>query len=170
MGVQTEHLLATGLQPSRKPSDSQAEHLITPIEPRRRSAALLIRHFRQEGKGDGVYAVAFSPDGKFLAGSGRGTLWEIATGKAQPFPADQPFEMASLAFSPDGATLAVASRSAGLTLWSVATGERKGDPPFPGKDGPRVAGVAFTPKGGILACQRLDTEVWMWDVEASKLL
>src|SRR5262249_61860658 len=44
MGVQTEHLLATGLQPSRKPSDSQAEHLITPIEPRRRSAALLGHH------------------------------------------------------------------------------------------------------------------------------
>ena len=68
--------------------------------------------------------IAFSPDGKFLAGSNRNTdviLWEAATGREVRRFRCWPVSRAT-AFSPDGRTLAVAHNEGTITLWDVATG------------------------------------------------
>jgi RNA polymerase sigma factor (sigma-70 family) len=86
-----------------------------------------------ERKCEGVFAVAFSPDGRILAGvCNHGptrpvtvALWELATGmEIRRFtPAPKGLEMA-LAFSPDGSVLAAGGDAAGgVQLWDLATGK-----------------------------------------------
>lgn len=98
-----------------------------------RTGALLKEFKGHEG---GLYAVAISPDGRLLAsgGGGDGTapgknevrLWDIATGEELAQLHEEDGEKAvlrgwvySIAFSADGATLAVAGPYA-VRLWDVA--------------------------------------------------
>ncbi len=80
--------------------------------------------------------LAFSPDGKVLAGaddSGNGIrLWDVAGGRLLreiPSPEADLYVRGSLAFSPDGKTLATAARHRDQTgvilLWDPATGQRR---------------------------------------------
>jgi len=119
-----------------------------------------------------VTSLAFSPDGKTLA-SGHGFnkihLWQVATGK--PVAILQRDELAivnSVAFSPDGTLLAAATgndcawvSSAGIRLWTVATGREKAF--LKGHTGP-VNSVAFSPDGRILASGSFDNTIRLWDV------
>ncbi len=69
--------------------------------------------------------MAFSPDGKTLAG-GEGVdgvqLWSTATGQpiGSPLPASPADAVDSVAFSPDGKTLAGGSRDGSIQLWNVS--------------------------------------------------
>ena len=68
-----------------------------------------------------VIDVAFSPDGRRLAGGGRWTVrvWDVATGKvAGPFEGHRGV-IRSLAFSPDGRRLASASEDSTVLVWDV---------------------------------------------------
>src|SRR5262249_58822734 len=70
-----------------------------------------------------LISVAFSPDGKTVAGAGAtsGFLWNTATGERRAnFQATS--SQASFAFSADGKTLFTSSR-AGIKLIEVATGK-----------------------------------------------
>src|SRR5207248_5183639 len=75
-------------------------------------------------------ALAFSPDGKMLAGRFECTrlakVWDATTGR-ELFSVQEPGGFAVLAFSPDGRRLATLGPGrpdlARLTIWSTSTGQ-----------------------------------------------
>jgi WD40 repeat protein len=68
----------------------------------------------------------------------------------------------SVAFSPDGQTLASASTDETIRLWDVATGQQIGEPlqVHPSS----VVSVAFSPDGTTLASASDDQTIRLWDV------
>jgi len=128
----------------------------------------------------GVSSVAFSPDGRTLAsvcnggynnlgdGSGIVQLWDVtdqvhAAMLGQSFATQVGFS--SVAFSPDGRTLASGDLSGMVQLWDVA------DPARPAALGqsltPSAEGytyVAFSPAGQTLASGNGDGVIQLWDV------
>jgi WD40 repeat protein len=124
------------------------------------------------GEVDRLTSVAFSPDGKTLAGSSNDTvrLWDVATHQQEGNPlTGHTGRVYSVAFSPDGKTLA--SGGYGVRLWDVATGRQIGNPltgqPVFTTEGPSVGtvySVAFSPDGKTLAAGSGDDTVRLWDV------
>jgi WD40 repeat protein len=137
----------------------------------------------------GVVSVAFSPDGKTLAtggatgsawGDGTLRLWDAATHRqiGSPItvaarerrlvsvPGLKPLAIGSgpvysVAFSPDGKTLATGSADGSVRLWDAATRRQIGGP-FIGPAN-AVNSVAFSPDGKTLATGNQDGTVRLWD-------
>jgi serine/threonine protein kinase len=120
-----------------------------------------------------VYAVAFSPDGSLLA-SGNGDndpsagsndggvqLWDIASRTMTANLTSTNSGPGSLAFSPDGATLANVNGSGSITLWHVAA--RTGTATFTSASYAAKC-VAFSPDGTTLASGNNDGTITLWDV------
>ncbi len=70
----------------------------------------------------------------------------------------------SVAFSPDGRTVAVGDLGGEVGLWDVATGRRTATL----AEGGSVDSVAFSPDGRILAVGNADGEVGLWDVATGR--
>src|SRR5690348_1903702 len=71
----------------------------------------------------------------------------------------------SVAFSPDGKTLASAGVDKTIRLWDVATG--RGLAALEGHTA-SVASVAFSPDGKTLASASVDETIKLWDVAAGE--
>jgi hypothetical protein len=117
------------------------------------------------GHADGVWGVAFSPDGRLLATTSADDtvrLWEVATGQPHGPPlTGYNAQVNGVTFSPDGRLLATASSDRAVRLWEVATGQPHG-PPLSGHTN-EVYGVAFSPDGRLLATTSADQTVRLWD-------
>ena len=133
------------------------------------------------GQTDYVYTVAFSPDGVTLASgscaqrdedsnctAGEIFLWDVASRERLGGPlTGHTGWVNSLAFSPDGTTLASGSDDTTVRLWEVPSGQPIGEPLEGHTDS--VTAVAFSPNGNVLASAG-DTTVILWDPATGEML
>jgi WD40 repeat protein len=126
-------------------------------------------------------AFAASPDSQWFAGSlarsekietARATLalWRTDTGRRERLHDGPAVPIAVLAFSPDSALLAAASRSGDVWLWTVPSGEPLPLPNVVEKCG--IEALAFQPGGRLLAVGGIDWlapcgvegRIVLWDI------
>lgn len=117
--------------------------------------------------GVAIGAMALSPDGKLLAVAGYDGIIRIydtaSRTRVATLHGDEG-HIWSMAFSPDGSTLAAGSNV--LQWWDVTTGKLIGNDDSPGGD---VTDVAFNPHGTILAAGGYEM-VGLWDADTRQLV
>lgn len=152
------------------------------------------------GSGGGGAGLAFSPDGKLIVAPGPGgrrpgnalLVFDVASGKElRKIELSQ--SITSMAFSPDGRTLATENADRTITLWEIASGKKRVALGNPASKQPRQTnativtavfdndgadfgsnepagpiGLAFSPDGRALAVRGADRSIRVWDVSAGK--
>jgi WD40 repeat protein/serine/threonine protein kinase len=110
----------------------------------------------------GAVSAAFSPDSQtvVLAGDGRLTFVDAATGKEKLTHRIDTGYIKGVAFSPDGRTLAYGSDDQTVRLWNYATGQKRTY-----AQAGRINSVAFSPDGTMVASASEDETVRLWDVK-----
>jgi hypothetical protein len=118
-------------------------------------------------------ALAFSPDGKTIAGVSPDQygsqdpaihFWDVASGKdVRQLENDQPFF--SLAFSPDGKLLALGGQGR-IEIWDAATGDEVRV--IPGQEQIQYQLLAFAPDGKTLASAGSGNVIQLWETATGK--
>ncbi len=119
----------------------------------------------------GVSAIALAPDGQILTTRGDDSsvrLWDMASRhhvKLLGYRIGSGYFSGSLAFAPDGRTLAIASDSdRAVHLWDpAARRERASLPHHTG-----LVALAFSPDGRLLATGCHDGSVHLWDIDTRR--
>ena len=113
------------------------------------------------GKGS-INEIAYSPDGALLAVASSIGVWLYDTNTYQEITLlTHTSVVYSVAFSPDGNTLASGSVDRTIRLWDVNMGTMKST--LTGHTG-EVHSVTFSPDGKTLASGSLDGTVLLWDI------
>lgn len=119
---------------------------------------------------NGINAVAYSPDGAWIAGAGADSLiliWDVESGVVLRTLEGHSDGVTSLTFSPDGRWIASGSVDRTVRLWESASGlpvrTLKGH-----SEG--ITSVVFGPDGHWLASGSNDRTVRLWDPESGDRL
>lgn len=126
------------------------------------SSRKCIRQFRAEH----CCALAVSPNGKLLAGEGADgvvLLWDVIAGRALHRLPEHTARVRSIAFAPDGRTMATAAGNS-IRLWDVSSGRER--LPFAGHHA-AVGSVALSADGKTMATGGGGT-VYLWDTASGK--
>ncbi len=139
----------------------------------------LLQTLESEGE---VFSTAFSPDGKWVAAGcgssgGVGTFRRSETGRVQVWSTETGATLwtkpahstacLSVAFSPDGRTLASGGNDNAVRLWNAEAGTLR---KMLEGTGVRVSAVAFSPDSRTLASGGSAGDVTLWDVESGKVV
>jgi WD40 repeat protein len=117
----------------------------------------------------GIEAVAFAPDGQsFATGGMQLRLWRTGSGALiRELQREGSARLNSLAFSPDGRTLAGVDRDGWLALWNPQTGEQTQS--VQAHTGASF-GLAYSPDGTRLATvDRKEFAIKLWDPQRLEL-
>jgi WD40 repeat protein len=120
-------------------------------------------------EGSGIIdTMALASNGRVLATSdtaGMVHLWHHATGRRRVLDGLSA-HATCLSFAPDGATLAVGDAISTISLWDVASSEKKWSI---ATQSDVVRALAFAPDGTILASGGSDKCVYLWDLASCRL-
>jgi WD40 repeat protein len=122
---------------------------------------------------------AISSDGRYIAAAGLGRdvlhrrliegiwIWNRAGNRLLRTIEVQTTGLQSLAFSPEGASVATGDQAGRIQLWDVSSGEelltlKLGETP--------ISGLAFSPDGMTLAATSLGNGMQLWDLGGSRAL
>jgi WD40 repeat protein/serine/threonine protein kinase len=122
-----------------------------------------------------LFAVAYSPDGRYLVTAGMSRaiqVWDAKSGRPLGTLGENPRDIRAVAFSREGRTLASASRDGTVCLWD---GTRLTEPQQPrltlhGRVPLQGLSMAFSPDGSRLATAGEENTVKVWDVQSGREL